>query len=160
MTISKRCLTALLFGALMIAGCSGYDKVREDLGFLRTEKIQCTVMRVDSGDKFLCRLPGLGIETVRLAGVVIPEDKTAEAKSYTGSFLRRGTLLMVEPERNLTKSGGDMPGYVFVPGGKMLNILLVDKGLAYINMEEIARHRDLFMGIKEAPETGEPGIRD
>jgi len=142
-------LTIFITGLFLICGCSQYNKVADDLAFLTPDKFQCTVMQIYSGDKFLCQLSGLDNERVRLIGVTIPASKKKEATDYTKSVLKRGTLVQIEPGSETRDSHGNIPAYVFVPGGKMLNIMLAKKGLAEISIEEIGKYKSSFLEIQQ-----------
>lgn len=143
----RRNLILLNFTVLLVAGCSQYKKVADDLSFLTPDKFQCTVLKVYSSDRFLCQLPGLNDEKVKLLGVKIPDSKRAEAKKYTESVLKRGTLIEIEPGKETRDSEGNIPAYVFVPGGKMLNLELSEKSLADINIEEFGKYKSTVVEI-------------
>jgi len=145
----RRKLILLFFTALVVAGCNQYKQVADDLSFLTPDKFQCTVLKVYSSGRFLCQLPGLNDEKVKLLGVEIPETKKTAAKKYTESVLRRGTLIEIEPGKETRNSEGDIPAYVIIPGGKMLNLVLVEKGLAEINIEEFGKYKSSVVEIKQ-----------
>ncbi|MGB2692667.1 MAG: thermonuclease family protein [Thermodesulfobacteriota bacterium] len=142
-------LITLLF---LTYGCSQYNKVADDLAFLTPDKFQCTVMQIYSGDTFLCQLSGLDNERIKLIGITIPASKKKEAKNYTKSVLKRGTLVKIEPANEIRDSHGNIPAYVFVPGGKMLNIMLAEKGLAEINIQEMDKYKSSFIEIQKKRE--------
>jgi len=148
----RRKLLLLFFTALLVAGCNQYKKVTDDLSFLTPDKFQCTVLKVYSGDRFLCQLPGLNDEKIKLLGVMIPEAKKAEAKKYTESVLRRGTLIEIDPGKQIRDSNGDIPAYVFIPGGKMINLELAENNLAEINVGEFNKYKSSGVEIKENSE--------
>ncbi|GJM16935.1 MAG: hypothetical protein DHS20C13_22620 [Thermodesulfobacteriota bacterium] len=142
-------LIILITGLLLISACSQYKEVSEDLAFLTPDKFLCTVMQVKSGDTFLCQMSGLDNENIKLIGVSIYPDKQKEAKEYAKSILKRGTLVNIEPGNDIRDSHGNIPAYVFVPGGKMLNIMLAKKGLAEISIEEIGKYKSSFIEIQQ-----------
>lgn len=148
----NKVLLLLILGVSLILGCSQYKKVSEDLAFLTPDKFLCTVMQVKSGDTFLCQLSGLDNENIKLVGVSIYSDKEKEAKEYTKSILKRGTLINIEPGKETRDSQGNIPAYVFVPGGKMLNLMLAEKGLAEINIEEVTKYKSNFIEIYQSTE--------
>lgn len=148
----KKNLILFILSALLVIGCNQYKKVADDLSFLTPDKFQCTVLKVYTGERFLCQLPGLNDEKVILLGVDIPDKKKAAAKKYTESVLTRGTLIEIEPGKQTRDSNGNIPAYVFIPGGKMLNLELADKGLAEINVEEFNKYQSLVVEIKETTE--------
>ena len=108
----------LLSAFLIFSACSKYGKVDETLDFLKFESFNCDVVRVEGSGSFFCRLPDMDIETIRLIGISIPAESENDAKKYCESVLRRGTLVKVEPDKNLREEEGDIPAYVFVPDRK------------------------------------------
>lgn len=146
--ISKN-LFIVLTGLLLVTGCKQYNKVAEDLSFLTPDKFQCTVMQVYSGNSFLCQMPGLDNERIELIGVIIAAEKKKEAKKFTSSILKRGTLVKIEPGKDIRNNDGSIAAYVFVAEGRMLNILLVEESLADTNTEEINRYQSEFIEINE-----------
>ena len=134
---------------LLVSGCSQYKKVADDLSFLTPDKFQCAVVKVYSGDRFLCQLPGLNDEKVKLLGVMIPYDKKEEAKKFTESVLKRGTLIEIETGKETRDSDGNIPAYVFIPGGKMLNLALAEQGLAEINIDEFEKSQPPAVEINQ-----------
>ena len=149
---NKTLLFLIISGISLILGCSQYKKVSEDLSFLTPDKFLCTVMQVKSGDTFLCQMPGLDNENIKLVGVSIYPDKQKQAKEYTQSILKRGTLINIEPGAKTRDSNGNIPAYVFVPGGKMLNLMLANKGLAEVNIEEVTKYESSFIKIQQSTE--------
>ncbi|MEM7007542.1 MAG: thermonuclease family protein [Thermodesulfobacteriota bacterium] len=148
----KLCTFVITF-IILISGCGQYKKVADELSFLHPDEFQCTVLRVDSGEKFLCELPGLDYENIRIVGITVPKDKAQEAKEYCKSILKRGTLIKIEPGAQTRDSNGDIPAYVFLPGNRMLNLLLVEKGFAELNVEEITKYKGQFLEVSEQTET-------
>lgn len=120
----------VLAGLICIASCGKYDQVADKLDFLKFEYFTCDVASVTDGDSFTCQMPDMDIKKIRLTGISVPEDKKAAAKKFSESVLRRGTLVRVEPDKNQKMEGANIPSYVFVPGGKMLNVLLLEEGYA------------------------------
>ena len=145
----KNYLIIFITGLILISACSQYKRVAEELAFLTPDKFPCTVMQVKSGDRFLCQLSGLDNEEIKLIGVSVYDDKKKEAKEYTKSILKRGTSVKIEPGSETRDSHGNIPAYVFVPGGKMLNIMLARKGLAEISIEEIGKYKSSFLEIQQ-----------
>jgi len=136
----------LLIATVLITSCSKYEKTAEQLDFLKFENYTCSVVRVDAGNTFLCTPPDGDVEKIRLIGLRIPEDKKREAKKFSESILRRSTLVKIEPDPQLRNGSGGVPAYVFIPGGKMLNVLLVEQGYAEIAAEEInEKYNALFL---------------
>lgn len=130
---------------LLTAGCGGkYEEVAKNLDFLKYEYFTCSGVRVESGDSFFCEPPNMNMLKIRLAGVSIPPEKETEAKKFSESILRRGTLVKVETGESIDESGGPL-SYVFAPGGKMLNVLLVENGYAEPVVEELnEKYRNIF----------------
>ncbi|MFI5323167.1 MAG: thermonuclease family protein [Thermodesulfobacteriota bacterium] len=149
----------LLFSAFLIfTACSKYGKVADTLDFLKFESFNCDVVRVESGDSFFCLPPDMDMERIRLIGVSISQESENDAKKYCESILRRGTLVKIEPDKKPGGREDDIPAYVFVPGGKMLNVLLIDKGFATPAEKELnEKYKNLFTGAKkqEKPEKNE-----
>jgi len=122
--------TLLLCALLSLTNCSKFNNATDKLDFLKYEYFTCSVMSVTDGDSFTCQMPDMDIKKISLTGISIPVEREDEAKKFCESILRRGTLVKIEP---YDKSGEDtdgIPAYVFVPGGKMLNVLLLEKGYA------------------------------
>lgn len=140
---------ALLIGFFMMIGCAQYEKAKEDLAFLAPKKYQCTVMKVYTGDRFLCQLSGLDNENIKLIGIRIPPEKQQEAMNFTRSVLKRGTLIKIEPETEAGYIDGDIPAYVFIQGDRVLNLLLVEKGLADLNVDEVIKYKPQFIEMQE-----------
>lgn len=135
--------------AMICAGCARYDDVARNLDFLRFEYFTCSVVRVDSGESFLCQLSDMSMDTIRLNGIDVPEQKLSEAKKFSESILRRGTLVKVEPDRESVDTSGGPQSYVFVPGGKMLNVLLVENGYAIPVPGEVNdKYKGLFSSVQ------------
>jgi endonuclease YncB( thermonuclease family) len=140
----------LLVAAVLITTCSKYEKAAERLDFFKFETFSCSVLRVDAGNIFLCTPPDGEVDKIRLIGIRIPEDKEREAKKFSESVLRRSTLVKIEPDAQLRYASGGVPAYVFVPGGKMLNVLLIENGYAEIAAEEISeKYNALFLDARQ-----------
>jgi len=151
-------LFAAITAAVLAAGCGGkYEEAARALDFLKYEYFTCTVVRVESGDSFFCEPPDMSMLKIRLAGVDIPPDEESGAKKFSESILRRGTLVKVETGESVDESGGPL-SYVFVPGGKMLNVLLVENGYAGPVAGELdEKYKDIFVGISVEEETEDTG---
>jgi endonuclease YncB( thermonuclease family) len=130
-------ITLLLSASLLLSYCSKYEKVADNLDFLKYEYFTCDVVKVADGESFFCQPPDMYMDKIRLIGVSVPAESEKEAKKYCESVLRRGTLVKIEPGSESRKEAGDIPAYVFVPGGKMLNVLLIEKGYAVLVKEEV-----------------------
>lgn len=153
-TFAERTYVAILsvvivITALLIMSCSKYESGAERFDFLRFENFSCSVLRVDTGNTFLCTPPDGEVEKIRLIGIRIPEDKEREAKKFSESVLRRSTLVKIEPDPQLRDGSGNIPAFVFVPGGKMLNVLLIENGYAEIAKDEInEKHKASFIDVE------------
>ncbi len=139
----------MIFTVLLIQSCGTYEKAAEHLDFLKFESFNCNVLRVDEGNIFLCTPPDGEVEEIKLIGVRIPEDKEHEAKKYSEFILRRGTLVKIEPDNSIKDRSRGMPAYVFVSGGKMLNVLLIENGYTELAGEEINdKYMSSFLGAE------------
>jgi endonuclease YncB( thermonuclease family) len=148
-------MTLLLSAFLAFSACGKYGMAAGTLDFLKFESFNCDVVMVENGRNFYCRPPDMDIESIRLIGVSIHEDSENDAKKYCESILRRGTLVKIEPDKELMKKEKDVSAYVFVPGGKMLNVLLIEKGYAEPAQNELNnKYKSYFIGAKneEKPE--------
>lgn len=142
--------TLLISAFLLLSACSKYEKVAENLDFLKYEYFTCDVVRVADGESFFCQPPDMDMEKIRLIGISVPADSEKVAKKYCESILRRGTLVKIEPVNGQREETGDMPAYVFVPGGKMLNVLLLEKGYAEPVKKEVnEKYMSLFVGTEK-----------
>lgn len=143
-------IQTILISILMLSGCAQYDSAVEKLEWLEPDTFTCDIVQVKSGDTFLCKFADMEIDTIMLAGISIPPDKTAQAKRFSESVLRRGILVNIEPDKNKRARNGGIHAYVFVPGGKMLNTLLVEKGYAEAVAEEVnVKYKSEFFKIED-----------
>ncbi len=149
-------LVIAIVAAILAAGCGGkYEEAARALDFLKYEYFTCTAVRVESGDSFFCEPPNMNMLKIRLVGVDIPPDDESGAKKFSESILRRGTLVKVETSESVDEDGGPL-SYVFVPGGKMLNVLLVENGYAEPVAGELdEKYKDIFVDISVVEETEE-----
>ncbi|MGE5444080.1 MAG: thermonuclease family protein [Ignavibacteriales bacterium] len=130
--------------------------MRKSLDFLKTDSFQCDVVWVIYGDMFYCQLSDREIEKIKLIGVEVPKLVEEKATGFTKSLLKRGTLVKLEFDKETRDSYGHILAYVYLPGGKMLNSLLIGEGYAQvvINSSDV-RYKDLFLNLqKEAKEQG------
>ena len=86
---------------------------------------------------------------IQLVGINIPEEKQDAAKQYTKSVLKRGLYVTIEPETQAMENYESIPAYVFIQGNKMLNLVLVEKGLADLNLDEVIKYKSNFIEIQE-----------
>lgn len=149
-------LAAVIAAVMLAAGCSGkYEEAARALDFLKYEYFTCTAVRVESGDSFFCEPPNMNMLKIRLVGIDIPPDDESGAKKFSESVLRRGTLVKVETSESVDEDGGPL-SYVFVPGGKMLNVLLVENGYAEPVVGELdEKYKEIFVDISVVEETEE-----
>lgn len=126
-----------LVSIFMITGCAQYDTARETLESIEPDTFTCTVQEVKSADTFLCQFPDLNMDTIKLAGIIIPGKNEAAAKSLSKRVLRRGTLVNIEPDYDAKSTANEIQAYVWVPGGKMLNIVMVERGYADVSEDEV-----------------------
>lgn len=151
-------IPVIMTAAVMLAaGCGGkYEEVARNLDFLKYEYFTCSVVRVESGESFFCEPPNMNMEKIRLAGVDVIQGREGEARKFSESVLRRGTLVKVETGESVDTDGGPL-SYVFVPGGKMLNVLLVENGYAEPMPEELnEKYKNIFVEVSVETETEEP----
>jgi len=132
--------------SLLLTVCSTYEQVKE---FIHPDYIKCYVAQVIDGDKFDCQLSDVSIEKVRLIGIGIPESIEDTATNFSKSYLRRGTPVRLELDEQTRDSGGRVLAYVYLPGGKMLNALLIQEGYAQviINPPNL-KYKNLFMKLE------------
>lgn len=148
--------TLMVSAFCLLSACAKYEQVADNLDFLKYEYFTCDVVRVADGESFFCQPPDMDMEKIRLTGIRVSEQNEKEAKNYCESILRRGTLVKIEPGKGQKKETGDIPAYVFVPGGKMLNVLLLEKGYAVPVKNEInEKYMGLFAGAEKQETTGE-----
>ena len=112
----------------------------------------CVVIKIYDGDTFRCKLNDGQEIRVRLIGVDAPEstrnakayrdarrtgidieeiiEMGKEAKAFVERILKRGTKVILETDVQITDKYGRVLAYVYLPNGKMLNLLLVEEGFA------------------------------
>lgn len=156
-TAIQRLIAVLaLAGLLHVSACGKYEQVTEKLDFLKYEYFTCDVVSVADAEHFVCRTPAMDMQKIGLIGISVPEEGEGEAKKFSESVLRRGTLVRIEPEKNQKKDGGNIPAYVFVPGGKMLNVLLIENGYAApVEKQVNEKYMSLFAGAAKKAATEE-----
>ncbi|MCH8014305.1 MAG: hypothetical protein IH823_05890 [Candidatus Dadabacteria bacterium] len=98
----------ILIIILLMFGCGKYENVVEKLEFLEPETFTCDVVLVKNVDCFLCQFPDREIETIKLIGISIPGNKQTDAKRFSESILRRGTLVNIEPDQVLRDGNRDI----------------------------------------------------
>ncbi len=104
---------------------------------------------VFSGDNFLCQFSDLDNMRIQLIGISIPKEKKGAAKQYTRSVLKRGLYVTIEPETQALDDSINVPAYVFIQGNRMLNLVLFEKGLADLNLDEVVKYKSNFIEIQE-----------
>jgi micrococcal nuclease len=96
----------------------------------------CTVTEVIDGDTFYCRFGITQTEKIRLIGVDAPELNTHEgqiAKNVT-EYLTKGKTVTIETDVLKRDKYDRILAYVFLPDGKMLNVLLIQEGYATVSI--------------------------
>jgi micrococcal nuclease len=147
---------AFVLATLLLIGCSKYDEVRKHLKFLEAESFPCDVVRVIDSDTFHCQPPNGETEKIKLIGVEVPESIEKKATTFVKSFLRNGAPVKLELDEETRDKYGRILAYVYLPGGKMLNALLIQEGYAQVMVNPPnVKYKDLFLGLqKEAKEQG------
>jgi micrococcal nuclease len=140
---------------LTLFGCAKYQELEEKLPFVFPNYVRCNVVKVIDGDKFDCQLTNVQIETVKMIGVQIPVSFKESAVRFTRSELHRGLPVRLEPDQ-LTTDGVNLLAYVYLPGGQMLNSLLIEQGYAeYSGEPPNVKYEKFFLRLEnEAKETG------
>ena len=137
-------------GALLtLFGCTRYQEVEEKLPFLFPNYVQCNVVKVIDGDKFDCQLANVQIERVKMIGVQIPASFKESAGRFTRSELNRGLPVRLEPDQ-LTTDGVNLLAYVYLPGGQMINSLLIEEGYAEYSGESPNLRYDKYFSKLES----------
>lgn len=117
-------------GALLtLFGCTKYQELEEQLPFIFPNYVLCNVIKVIDGDKFDCQFPNVQIETIKMLGIQIPPSFKERASRFTRSELYRGLPVRLERDE-LTNDRANLLAYVYLPGGRMLNSLLIEQGYA------------------------------
>jgi micrococcal nuclease len=140
---------------LTLFGCSRYQELEEKLPFIFPNCVRCDVVKVIDGDKFDCQLTNVQIERVRMIGVQIPASFKESADRFTRSKLIRGLPVRLERDQ-LTTDGVNLLAYVYLPGGQMINSLLIEEGYAeYSGESPNLRYDKYFLQLEhEAKENG------
>jgi micrococcal nuclease len=140
---------------LTFVGCTKYQELEGKIPFIFPNYVPCSVVKVIDGDKFDCELANVQIERVKMIGVQIPASFRERARTFTRSELYRGLPVRLEPDE-LTTDGVNLLAYVYLPGGKMLNSLLIEQGYAkYSGESPNLRYDKYFSQLeREAKEKG------
>ncbi|HLE24608.1 MAG TPA: thermonuclease family protein [Thermodesulfobacteriota bacterium] len=149
-------IIACLSISFLLTGCSAYEQVKE---FIHPDYIKCYVAKVIDVDTFDCQLSDVNIERVRLIGIGISESITDNATDFSKSYLRRGTPVKLELDEQIRDRDGRILAYVYLPGGKMLNTLLIQEGFGQviINPPNI-KYKDLFLRVETEAREQRKGI--
>ena len=148
---------SFVFAFTLLTGCSKYEGVRKNLGFAFPEYFKCDVVQVIGGDSFYCQFQrDRDIEKVKLAGIETPELIAERARGFTQSLLTRGTPVKLEQDVEGRDEYGRILAYVYVPGGKMLNALLLQEGYAEaMAVSPNVKYKDMFLKLEsDAKEQG------
>lgn len=70
----------VLSAIFIVSACGKYEKVAENLDFLKYEYFTCDVVRVADGESFFCQPPDLDMKKIRLIGISVSADSEKEAK--------------------------------------------------------------------------------
>ncbi|WP_050614168.1 thermonuclease family protein [Bacillus testis] len=171
-----KCLSSMILAVLLLAGCSNgnitennpstthkQSQTSEAQDSAATKTISAKVVRVVDGDTFIAEINGKQ-EKVRLLLVDTPETVKAntpvqpfgpEASAYTKSLLTQGKNVQLSFDTEERDQYGRLLAYVTVDG-KMLNELLLQKGLARVVVfKPNVKYVDTFKEIeKKAQQQG------
>jgi micrococcal nuclease len=149
----------LLFASVLSTTCGKYEEVKENLKFAFPDYVKCDVVKVVDGDTFHCQLSDRRIEKIRLTGIEIPESINNKATNFTESYLRRGTPVKLEFDSETRDSYGLNLAYVYLPGEKMLNALLLQEGYAKtVSNTSNIKFKDLFLELEAEARTQGKGL--
>jgi micrococcal nuclease len=125
-----------------------------------------TVTRVVDGDTFRVRRSGRDV-TVRLIGIDAPEvgwyGGTAECfGNHAGRVavrLLEGRSVRLEHDREQLDPYGRTLAYAYLPGGRMVNLVLVRRGLAEVTIfPPNDRHEDRLRRAEDAARQAGAGL--
>lgn len=152
----KNVISNLLVVTVILSGCSKYNQVRKSLNFLNTDFFSCDVVEVIYSDMFYCQLSDRETEKIKLIGVEVPKPVEEKATAFTESLLKRGAPVKLEFDKETGDNYGHILAYVHLPGGKILNNLLIQEGYAQVMINSSNfKYKDLFLRLeKEAKEQG------
>lgn len=143
---------------LTLIGCSKYDEVKEKFRFAFPNYVRCNVVRVISGNIFDCQLQNIDMETIELIGVQIPPSFKSRASEFSESCLRRGLPVKLEFDEE-RYDGINIFAYVYLPGEKMLNALLIDEGYAeYNGRQSNVKYGEYLLSLQERAKEQRRGI--
>lgn len=134
---------------LTFVGCAKYQELEEKLPFIFPNYVRCNVLKVIDGNIFDCELTNVQIERVRMIGVQVPASFKDIAGRFTRSELYRGLPVRLEPDQ-LTTDGVNLLAYVYLPGGKMINSLLIEEGYAEYSRESPNLRYDKYFSRLES----------
>ncbi len=150
--------SSIFFLLVLIVGCSKYKDIEEKLDFAFPNYIRCNVVKVVSGDAFDCQLQNIEIGTIELIGVQIPSSFEVRATDFSKSYLRRGLPVKLEFDEE-RYDGINILAYVFLPGEKMLNALLIEEGFAEFNTKPPnVTYEKYFLSLQERAKGQGKGI--
>jgi micrococcal nuclease len=149
----------LLFASVLSTTCGRYKEVKENLKFAFPDYVKCDVVKVVDGDTFHCQLSDRQMEKVRLTGIEIPDSIENEATDFTKSYLRRGTPVKLEFDRETRDKFGLTLAYVYLPGDRMLNAILLQEGYAKVIADTPnLKFKDLFLKLEDEARTQGKGL--
>ena len=149
----------LLFASVLSTTCGRYEEVKENLKFAFPDYVKCDIVKVVDGDTFHCQRSDGQIEKVRLIGIEIQDSIENKATDFTKSYLRRGLPVKLEFDTETRDKFGLILAYVYLPGGGMLNALLIQEGYAKVdtNTPKI-KFKDLFLKLEAEARTQGKGL--
>ena len=133
--------------------------------------LEAVVLKVIDGDTLLVLVNGRK-ERVRLIGIDTPEssfnrkarrdvqrfkvspeemiEAGRRAKEFVKSLLKPGTKVKLELDVQVRDKYGRLLAYVYLPDGRMLNLLLVERGLARVyTFPPNVKYTDKFLQAQE-----------
>ena len=133
---------------LSYLSCSKNGGISSAVDSIEPDYFTCEVLVVKQADNFECQLANKDILKIKLIGVEIEENKREEAKKFTYSLLHRGTLVRIDMDSYKWDKDGNLLAYVIIPGGRMLNTYLIEKGYGREQLTEPNfRHKGMFYDL-------------
>ena len=149
--MNKKYFVFLLIFVLL--SCTKTGDVASKLDVIEPDYFICEVLRVLKADLFYCQSADKNILKVKLIGVEIDKSKKEEGKMFVRSLLPRGTLVRIEMDSYKWDNSGNLLAYVFIPGGRMLNIYLIESGYGEQELTEPNfKYKEIFYDLYKEDE--------